>query len=566
MPRPFLSTAAALAAGGALVLATTVPAMAGKPPKGVELSAIGTHFTDSFDASAAEIVEHDPLTHRLFVVNAEAGAFDVLDASDPSDPSLLGEASVAGLAAADGSTIDEGAQVNSVSVNDGVVAVAVEAADKVSPGWVAFFSTSGDVPFLAAVRIGVQPDMVTFTPDGSKVVTADEAEPADDFSSDPEGSISVVDVAAVLGGAGQTAVQIARFTAFEGDAEGVRVYGPDVPVPSGQPDAGLVSRNLEPEYVAVDQQSHIAYVSLQEANTIAVVDLATASVTRLLPLGYKNWAATEAGFDASNDDDEIDLQQWPVFGVYEPDGIAAYQVRGQTYLVTANEGDAREWGDYVDSERLADSAYDLCADAFDADTIAAAADDEQLGRLNVSEVDGIREAADGEEACREQIVALGGRSFSIWTTDGDLVFDSGSQFEELLRDGAGGIDPLVAFNANNDDNDSFDSRSDDKGPEPEGVTIGQVDGRSYAFIGLERAGGVMTFNIDDPAAPYFVNYFNNRDFSADAESRAAGDLGPEGLAFISAEDSPIGDPLLAVANEVSGTTTVFAIAGTSAGH
>jgi hypothetical protein len=558
MSRPLSRTVALTA--GVLVLTAPLTVLATKPPKSIDLTALGTHATGVFDESAAEIVEHDPLTQRLFVVNAEKGAFDVLDASDPSNPTFLFEIGVGGLT-------EPGAEVNSLSIHDGVVAVAVEAADKVSPGWVAFFSTSGDVPFLTAVRVGVQPDMVTFTPDGSKVVTADEAEPSDDFSSDPEGSVSVVDVSAALRGAGQSAVRIARFGAFEGDHDGIRVYGPDVSVPPGQPPAGRVSRNLEPEYVAVDQQSKTAYVTLQENNAIAVVDLKTATVTRLMPLGEKDWSDTSSGFDASDKDGTISLHTWPVFGVYEPDAIATYQVRGKTYLVTANEGDAREWGGYVDSERLADSldTYPFCDGAVDPTTAEAASDDKQLGRLNVSEVDGIR-GLGTDDACRERIVALGGRSFSIWTADGEQVFDSGSQFEELLAAGAGGVDPLVAFNANNDDNDSFDKRSDDKGPEPEGVTIGRVDGRTYAFIGLERVGGVMTFNIDDPAAPYFVDYINNRDFTADAESTDAGDLGPEGLAFISGAESPTGQPLLAVANEVSGTTTVFGITGTSAGH
>jgi hypothetical protein len=553
---------------GAVVLATAalcVPALTAAllgaapslaaPARTLALSPLDTFHTGAFDEGAAEIVAHDTLTQRLFVVNAEKGALDVLDAADPADLELVGEVAVAGRGAADGSTIDEQAQVNSVSVSGGVAAVAVEAGDKVSRGWVAFFSTGGDVAYLGAVRVGTQPDMVTFTPDGSRVVTADEAEPADDFSSDPEGTVSIVDVAGALGPAGQSAVRTARFTAFEGGVPGVRVVGPDVAVPAGQPAAGRVSRNLEPEYVAVDQQSRTAYVTLQENNAIAVVDLRSAQVRRLLPLGLKDWTATAQGLDASDRDGGIDLQRWPVRSLFMPDAIAAHQVRGVTYLVSANEGDVREWGSYVDAKRLAASAFPLCPEVDPTLTGAS-----RLGRLLVSEVDGTRPATATSPACREQVVALGARSLSVWTTDGRLVADTGSTLEELLASGAGGTDPAQVFNANHDSNTSFDARSDDKGPEPEGVTLGKVAGRTYAFLGLERASAVVAFDVTDPTAPTYAGLVSTRDFTADPETPEAGDLGPEGLAFVAAEDSPTGRPLLAVGNEVSGTTTVFDVA------
>jgi hypothetical protein len=135
-----------------------------------------------------------------------------------------------------------------------------------------------------------------------------------------------------------------------------------------------------------------------------------------------------------------------------------------------------------------------------------------------------------------------------------LRYDSGALFEQITA----ALLP-TEFNSNNDENGSFDSRSDDKGPEPEGLTVGDVDGRTYAFIGLERIGGIMVFEVTDPEAPSFVQYLNNRDFSGDAEAGTAGDLGPEGLLFIPAGDSPTGAPLLVVTNEVSGSTTIYAV-------
>ena len=126
------------------------------------------------------------------------------------------------------------------------------------------------------------------------------------------------------------------------------------------------------------------------------------------------------------------------------------------------------------------------------------------------------------------------------------------------------------FNSTNDDNDSFDNRSDNKGPEPEAIAIGEIDGRSYAFIGLERVGGIMVYDISNPRHPEHVFYINSRDFSVDAEDGTvdgtAGDLGPEGLIFIPADQSPEpGVPMLALASEISGTTTLYRIV-TRRGH
>ncbi len=256
-------------------------------------------------------------------------------------------------------------------------------------------------------------------------------------------------------------------------------------------------------------------------------------------------------------------------GVYMPDGLNAYQAAGETYLVTANEGDAREWGldkdgneiegvYYTDSVRvknLADDGYGpVCADS----PLAALTGDADLGRLNVTIENGFNEAKE----CYDELYAFGSRSFSIWSTDGEQVFDSGDAFEQITAAA------LPEFFNSNHTESNFEGRSDDKGPEPENLTIGEVDGRTYAFVGFERVGGIAVFDITDPAASFFVTYVNNRDFSVsveDADDKAAaltqaGDLGPEGLAFIPASSSPNGAALLAVANEVSGTTTLFAIA------
>jgi hypothetical protein len=510
------------------------------------LSPIGTFETGVFDQSGAEIVT--AYGERLFVVDAVAGSVSVLNYSDPTSPAFEFSIAAAGVA-------------NSVAVRpDGLGVIAFESPVKTDPGTLVFFdadAATGDSAILGGVTVGALPDMVAISADGKYAVSANEGEPADDFSIDPEGSVSIVKLnPAQKRAPKQKDVRTADFHAFEAGGSrtlpaDVRVFGP---TPSGADKP--VSRNLEPEYVAIDGRT--AYVALQEANAVAVVDLNRASVTEILPLGAKDHGLEGFGLDPSDRDGGIGIRTVDgLKGLYMPDGLNAYRALGQTYLVTANEGDAREWGEYAEPSRvsaLATNGYGpVCADS----PLAALTGNADLGRLNVT----IESGFDDEKGCYRELYAFGGRSFSIWSTDGEQVFDSGDAFEQITAAA------LPAFFNSNHTESNLEGRSDDKGPEPENLAIGEVDGRSYAFIGFERVGGVAVFDITDPAASRFVTYVNNRDFSVsveDADDPAAvlsqaGDLGPEGLAFIPAASSPTGEPLLAVANEVSGTTTLFSI-------
>jgi hypothetical protein len=251
--------------------------------------------------------------------------------------------------------------------------------------------------------------------------------------------------------------------------------------------------------------------------------------------------------DASDRDGKINIRPWPIKGLYMPDAIASYRVGPRTYLVTANEGDAREYATYEEAVRLGSSSVVL--DPVKFPNAAVLKNNANLGRLNISRASGRNPVTD----FYEDLFAFGTRSFSIWNDQGRLVFDSGDDLERLTAQ----VYP-ARFNASNSNNE-FDNRSDDKGPEPEGVVIGRVFGRQYAFIGLERIGGVVVYDISNPHAPFFVDYVNRRDFTQPVNTAAAGDLGPEGLLFIKAEDSPNGKPLLVTGNEVSGTTTIFEI-------
>jgi hypothetical protein len=275
-----------------------------------------------------------------------------------------------------------------------------------------------------------------------------------------------------------------------------------------------------------------------------VVDLNEVKVTSLVGLGFKNHALDINAFDASNKDKEIRIQSWPVKGMYQPDAIESFVVKGTTYLVTANEGDARDYEGFSEETRVATLSLDPVA--FPAAEYLQ--DDANLGRLKTTTTLGDTDG-DGDV---DELYAYGARSFSVWTDAGELVYDSAGVLERKLAE----LDP-ENFNSTHDANGSFDNRSDDKGPEPEGLTIGKVNGIPVLFLGLERMGGVMAFDLSNPEAPEFIEYVNTRIFDGDPQSDTAGDLGPEGLVFIPAEDSPNGKSLLVVSYEVSGSIAVF---------
>jgi Choice-of-anchor I domain len=251
------------------------------------------------------------------------------------------------------------------------------------------------------------------------------------------------------------------------------------------------------------------------------------------------------GLDASDRDNKINIRQWPVKGLYLPDAIASYKSRSQTYLVTANEGDAREYSAFQEAVRI--GSINLDTVAFPDATVLK--NNANLGRLNVTNTLG-RNPATGAFV---QLFAFGTRSFSIWSETGELVFDSSDQLEWITA-----ATYPSNFNVSNTSND-FDNRSDDKGPEPEGIAIGTVGGNTYAFIGLERIGGVVVYDISYPHDPAFITYINHRDFGSAPGTPQAGDLGPEGILFIDEKDSPTKGPLLVVGNEISGSTRVFEI-------
>ena len=456
---------------------------------------------------------------------------DIIDISDITNPVL-----------ADSIELDSiGGGVNSVAIYNGILALAVENDNKQANGFIVFYNTQGQ--WLNKVEVGALPDMVTFSPNGQMVLSANEGEPDDDYNVDPEGSVSIIDIS---NGVENATVNTLGFTAYNGttlDAS-IRVFGPNA----------TVAQDFEPEYITVSADSKTAYVALQENNALAIIDLDTETITAIKGLGFKDHSLAANALDPSNRDDAFELHTFDnLFGMYQPDAISSFQVNGQTYVISANEGDSRDYDGFSEEDRV----KDLTLDPTNFPNAAALQENEILGRLNITNTLGDNDN-DGDF---DSLFAYGARSFSIWDATGNLVYDSGDDFaEQILASSYADY-----FNSNNDENESEDSRSDDKGAEPEAVEVVSRNGRIFAFIGLERIGGVMIYDVTDPTSPFFINYYNSRNFEAgesiEDNLAATGDSGPEDVLYISRDDSPSGDPLLVVSYEVTGTIGVYKIGG-----
>lgn len=401
---------------------------------------------------------------------------------------------------------------------DGLVAVAVEAQVKTDPGSVQFLDTDGDP--IGSVGVGALPDMLMFTDDGTLLV-ANEAEASDDGSVDPEGSVSVIEV-------NRAATRISLRTA---SFHGVRTSGPVRVVCPGATRA----EDFEPEYIAEGKRGQ-ALVTIQEANAVGVLDVRKARFEVVRSLGFKDHGKTANALDPSDRDGGIHIAPWRnLLGMYQPDAIASYEVKGRSLFVTANEGDVRERQGCEEESHVKDLTLD--PGAFPNGEAA----DAKLGRLTVTKTLGDR----GNDGDYEQLYVFGGRSMSILDEDGELVFDTGADLERR----AAALEPF-AFNADNADPIELDNRSDNKGPEPEGVAVGQVGRTTYAFVGSERQGGIYAYDLSArKGEARFAGYINTR----------PGDLGPEGLQFVSAGASPDHRPLLLTTNEISGTIAAIGI-------
>lgn len=455
---------------------------------------------DIGDIGAAEISAYDPATKRLFVVNnGVVNKIDVIDFSNPAAMTVIKSISMAPY----------GGAVNSVAVYDGKLAAAIESLDKQANGKVVVFKTD-DYSEVKVITVGALPDMITYSNDGKFILTANEGEPNDTYTNDPLGTVSIISVTE------NYAVTTLDFAGFEGQksalvAKGFRIFGP-----------GLnFTKDIEPEYITVSDDSKTAWVTLQENNAIAKINIATKTITDIFPLGFKDYNVAGNEIDPSDKNTGTPLEKWNVKGIYMPDGIAVNEHNGIPYLFTANEGDAREYSAFAEVARVKDITLD--ATAFP--TASTLRTDAQLGRLNITKTLGDTDN-DGDF---DALYSLGSRSFSVWNGNtGAQVFDSKNELD---------VKAIAAAVYD-------DARSDDKSIEPEGITIGKIGHKKIAFVGMERVDAVAMYDITDPTKPVFLQLVK------------CGDA-PEGVLLIPAKNSPTKKSLLVVSSENDGVIKVY---------
>ncbi|MBP4139007.1 choice-of-anchor I family protein [Flavobacterium geliluteum] len=450
---------------------------------------------------AAEITAYDEKTKKLFTVNnSGTNQIDVIDLSDPTKPTKIGKIDL---------TSYEGAS-NSVAIFDGKLAVALESTvNKQANGKVVVFNTT-DYSVIKQITVGALPDMVTFSPDGKYIMTANEGEPNTTYTQDPNGTISIIEVT------NNYAVTTLDFATFSTQLSTLKKDGFRI-----SSFAISFAADVEPEYVTISDDSKTAWVTMQENNGVAKVDLASKTITAIFPLGFKDFNTAENGIDVSDKDDKVAFSPWKVKGMYMPDAISHFSVNNTPYFVTANEGDAREYNAYSDIKRMKDVKLD--ASVFpDAATLKL---ETNLGRLNLiadmGDTDG-----DGD---LDEMVSFGARSFSIWNGNtGKIVYDSKNDLDKKSQE-FGTYD---------------DKRSDDKGSEPEAVVVAKMGTQSILFVGVERSDAFLTYDVTNPASPQYLQTVKTGD-------------APEGLLFIPASKSPTKRSLVIVSSEGDGVIKIY---------
>jgi len=551
------------------LVALVLPITMSHSASAVTTSGMGLHYLGRWVSGSgiggAEISAFDPASQRIFVTNGATNQIDIVDISDPTSPQKV-------------KSIDLAAKgvigIQSVAAKDGLVAIATSVVSTQSNGKIFFADTNGKLVkgTESGIDVGALPDHVSFSPDGRYVMSANEGEPSSycltdgklPTTTDPYGSISVIDVS----GSVPSAATTLNFEAYNDRAgaltfQGGRVFGPNA----------TTAQDLEPEYITFSADSKYAYVTLQENNSIATINMATKSILEISGLGFKKHSEAGKGLDAIADGKATVANQ-TVQGMYQPDAIASLKgADGTNYVVTANEGDARSYACLLGgtSTTTLESEDSKISSIYDSTDTGITAVKDAVGSLVVTPFAPATARAIAVTGSTKVKTAysFGSRSFSVWrpaNVEGvdtmDQVWDSGDLLETLTAQ----LNPNgynSDWNTTNGGPNALESRSTKKGPEVEGVAVGSAYGSQWIVVGMERDGGLALFNGDDPLKPVFVDYINtaNRDGNiiSGKATATAGDVSPEGIMFVSPEDSPTGSALIIASYELSGTVGIYEI-------
>ena len=505
---------------------------ASSPSNALNLTLLTSFSNGTAGTNSAEIVAFDEDVDRLYIANSIASKLDIVNFSNPALPVLITSIS----------TTPYG-NINSVVAHDSIVALAIENSNPQLNGFVVFLDYNGN--FLKQVTVGAMPDMITFNKNYTKILTANEGEPNASYTVDPEGSVSIIDLTPGIANLTNANVTTIGLSAYNGQqvalvAQGIRIFST----------SATVAEDLEPEYITISDDNTKAYVGIQEANALLTIDLTNNTIISLAALGYSSYGTgSNNALDASDQSGAILITgDLPIKGAYMPDALSFGTIGGQGYIFTANEGDSREFGTVIDANRINSTTFtNLDPIAFPDGSILK--NSKFLGRLSALKYSGDTDG-DGDY---DELHVMSGRSFSIRNaTTGALVYDSKDLIEQIIAN-----HPTFAaiFNASNSTGTpSLKNRSDDKGPEVEGIYFQTINGKPYVFLALERVGGVMVFNVANPLSPVFVAYRNNR-----STTLSGPDLGAEGIVTIPAAISPNGNDIVILANEVSSTLSIYQV-------
>ena len=412
----------------------------------------------------------------------------------------------------------------------GVATVIPTATTATDLGRIAIFDKSNGT-ILKRLDVGYHPDSVTITPDGTKLLIANEGEfvstTADGTFARP-GSVSVVNLtgvnssnyASTLGALTNAAVSTHDFSAGN-LGSGVTLDG----LRNNRLDTLTVktpnAADVEPEYITATNTT--AYVTLQEANAIATLDLASGKYTKISLLGTITQTIDASDRDGARNTPAVAIND-TVAGMPMPDTITKFERNGTTFLVTANEGDAR--GDDGDTFRAADQNKAGTTNPNIDSAVDPIVNNTGIGRLNL-----LKDRGDtDQDGDIDTPTMMGTRSFSIWNAEtGALAFDSDSMMEQYVA-----TDNPASFNMNKGDSANSDTRSDDKGPEPEALAFGSFGGQDFVFVGNERENGIFQFNITDLNNVFIEGYFNPVTGLIDAEKGGVAYISPESMLFLAA--------------------------------